>query len=389
MKLTDNLYLGAIDIAHLKFKEKYFHYDTWHSNKAHQAVHWGVLFIYLGLTFGALIGYALNPSSIFAASNIYIETAVIEGQERELAKYTIQSNKDTAVANGVDAITVTAGAFTLVDNGLNPTPPEPYCNEFSGTIYKRKLKLLTPTNDVAISPATQYINCSTGLATFTLKSTHPGQKSVVLYYEGKPTWEETARITASFTAPSVTKTNNAATSTNIGQTATTPPSTDQNQAFPVGITAQKPILLEKINTSTLSSKEDENFFEDGQKLKLSGRTFPNSNVRLFIYSDPFTAQTKSDSNGYWEYEIEKSLEAGGHRVEAEVTKSDGTVLPKVEVAKFRIAAVSKEVSNTPATKPQKTNDNYIYWLAGAAIVFLLTGLVTILIKQKKKPALIN
>lgn len=60
-------------------------------------------------------------------------------------------------------------------------------------------------------------------------------------------------------------------------------------------------------------------------IKLEGHGLPNSYVTLYIYSQPLAIIVKTDSQGHWEYVLDKSLADGMHTVYAAETNSQGEV----------------------------------------------------------------
>jgi hypothetical protein len=132
------------------------------------------------------------------------------------------------------------------------------------------------------------------------------------------------------------------------------------------------------------SKTFTNSIREGQKITLSGKTTPNIKVKLYIYSEPKTAEITSDKDGNWTYTIE-NLERGDHKVEASTIDSAGVESDKVELAKFTIKEKLVPIEPTKA-EPYKFKltdllnaTNYI--LVGALIVFI--GVLVYLIFRRR------
>jgi hypothetical protein len=73
-------------------------------------------------------------------------------------------------------------------------------------------------------------------------------------------------------------------------------------------------------------------FGDGAKgILLTGRSFPNAPVYIYIYSDlPLILSTITDSNGNWSYVLESPLGDGKHQVFVAVTDNSGKIIAKSE-----------------------------------------------------------
>lgn len=65
--------------------------------------------------------------------------------------------------------------------------------------------------------------------------------------------------------------------------------------------------------------------EQKKGLKIQGKALPHSFVTLYIYSLPVVVIAKADSQGNWEYVLDKPLADGQHRVYATVTNNHGEI----------------------------------------------------------------
>jgi len=116
---------------------------------------------------------------------------------------------------------------------------------------------------------------------------------------------------------------------------------------------------------------------DTTRPKLSGTTFPNSRVDIYIYSEPIHGVTYSDAKGYWEWTPNVDIPAGKHTVQATVTDSKGNKSMASVAYSFEIAADAKspvEAAKGVAGAQTKATTNWVtYAIWGLVVVFLLVG----------------
>ncbi|MFZ1626616.1 MAG: Ig-like domain-containing protein [Candidatus Moraniibacteriota bacterium] len=135
-----------------------------------------------------------------------------------------------------------------------------------------------------------------------------------------------------------------------------------------------------VRTVTLESKE-----AGKERLRFSGTGLPNSFVTIYVYSDPIILTVKTDSEGNWSYELDKTVEEGEHEVYVAVTDNTGKItaksepLPFVKVAQAITvvpkadAASSAVVANV--TERRTTRD--IFMLIAISLAALAAGLAII------------
>ncbi len=84
---------------------------------------------------------------------------------------------------------------------------------------------------------------------------------------------------------------------------------------------------------------------------LSGYALPNSFITLYIYSTPIIVTIKTDSDGSWNYRLDKELEDGEHEVYIGVTDNAGKIVAKSARFAFvkRAEAFDGIVVDSPAT----------------------------------------
>jgi hypothetical protein len=258
----------------------------------------------------------------------------------------LSSNRSSALANGSDAITFTATAYYNECNVGHSDRPryedsEKFCDDYGGIkgeytgeyYYNKNIKInISVTGSGNILSAKQVVTGSNGKASFTLKSKVAGSKTV------------TAKIHASASKTVTFKT----------------PEPDPPAPPTVGEI--------KVGTQVVKTGQTVEMEYD-QRLTLSGKTVAKGIVKLYVFSKPKTETVKADNKGNWSYNIQ-GLEAGKHRVEAEVTDpaTDKTSKRK-ELLKFTVLA-----AQTPVTAPvndQSSDPSTPIWIWPAVGVGLV------------------
>lgn len=299
-----------------------------------------------------LISVIVLPNTIRAA--IYDEVITHYSNGNPLNKYTISADKASALANGNDAISISMG-FYYSPGGVGDWTPG-----LSTTFYPQV------SGDGNKYPGSVRMESHVTPVTFQLTSTQAGSKTITYSYDamgGRANSNISIEVT--FTAPE----------------------TEQNQEEEQETTVaepQKPSAptVSNINSQTLEAdKTIKNAFTVGEKIILVGKATVDSTVKLYIYSEPTTAEAKSDKDGNWTYTI-ASLPVGEHRVEAEVTDSSGNKSDKEEIAKFKVkakpVAATTEVEKTPRFVFGTT-----FYILGGILLVLIGVLVFVDIKRRK------
>ena len=126
---------------------------------------------------------------------------------------------------------------------------------------------------------------------------------------------------------------------------------------------------------------------------LKGQALPNSFITIYIYSTPIIVTVKTDSNGEWQYTLDKELENGDHTVYTASVNNSGNIVAKstpflftktAEAASLKDTAIVE--SPTDASKPSllQGNDIYTKMVVGIIIVLLLILLLVIIGMPSKK-----
>ena len=272
------------------------------------------------------------------------------------------ANKSTAVANGTDAVTVTAHAGCLWEGVWSYSNNDPIRLVVTGA---------------NVTPGQQ--NNGRAAVNFSIVSTVAGSKSVQMQYYGPvdldnptDTWNNIGpAINLSFSAPIVEK----------PAVKTAPKTTVTTEAAPAITAPVAAPTISKINNDDVASAKT---YNKSQPITLTGKAVPDSTVKLYIHSELKTAETRADANGDWRYEI-TGLEPGDHRVEAEVIDGSGSISEKIEIAAFSVV----EVANAEDGQNSNDRSNLIYIVAGFGLLMVISLAVLFVQKRKSKSLSIN
>ena len=120
----------------------------------------------------------------------------------------------------------------------------------------------------------------------------------------------------------------------------------------------------------------------GGKVKFSGKAPPNTEVYIYIFSEPIVVTTKTDENGDWVYELNQPLTGEKHIAYATVRSDEGTTV-RSQVFDFTVQAapgnseVQQFLEEESATNVQK---KFLYFSAIVLIVcaFLVSSAVAVI-----------
>jgi hypothetical protein len=142
----------------------------------------------------------------------------------------------------------------------------------------------------------------------------------------------------------------------------------------------KPLHLEKIEQRQTESKT--NF------LLFVGKSYPNSEVKITIQSEPLVMSVEADDNGNWNYILQDPLEPGEHQTFVEVNNNG-----QIETSgpyPFNIARAQATFNNPTGASlniidPQKQAlKNYLFLALGLLVVAILILLIFIYFKRSKR-----
>ncbi len=130
-----------------------------------------------------------------------------------------------------------------------------------------------------------------------------------------------------------------------------------------------------IPTNTTSKK--------AKVLSFKGKSLPDSFITIFIYSIPTIVTVKTDSDGNWNYTMDKELQNGDHVMYVAMTDSSGDIIAKSKPIPFVKKALAVTVNqnllsdNINDTKPSFFSFGYIY-ITILILVFLIGVTFTVI-----------
>ena len=141
----------------------------------------------------------------------------------------------------------------------------------------------------------------------------------------------------------------------------------------------------KSNVVVSSYKVQEVALTPKKEITLKGQALPNSFITLYIYSTPIMVTVKTNSNGEWQYTLDKELENGKHTVYAATVNNTGNIVAKSSPYNFVKTAEAVTLQDLPfqgvptvaAEKPSmfQTKDVFVVVI----ISLMLIGIILILI----------
>lgn len=138
-------------------------------------------------------------------------------------------------------------------------------------------------------------------------------------------------------------------------------------------------------------KHEQSFDGDGKTPKgiiFSGFAEPNSNILIYVFSEPLVLSSQTDSDGRWTYTLEDPLEPGEHEAYVLVDIDEGYVRSSsfgFEVAK---AAESAENPNGYSLDIVSSSDSSTlqnYYLYGLSLLLLVASIVLARFVWFRKP----
>lgn len=125
-----------------------------------------------------------------------------------------------------------------------------------------------------------------------------------------------------------------------------------------------------------------------ETIKIEGRAKPNEIVSLFIYSAmPIVVTVKTDKNGDWIYELDKTLVDGKHEAYVVVNNEEGEITSKSASFSFFVKE-AKAVDQDSYLKTEIVStdivDTMIYWYIAAGIILIVFGISFYFLYGKKQ-----
>ncbi len=152
-----------------------------------------------------------------------------------------------------------------------------------------------------------------------------------------------------------------------------------NNVIPSNYAPVAPTKIGELTKSTSTTIVDLSNIKTAAKkeaLKITGKGQPNSQVLVYVFSEPLVITTNTDAQGNWSYTLEDPLAPGKHEVYAVVDKGDGNyqktdpfsfVIGKASASAENPAGLSLALQNDP-TPIQSNRSLYIYLAVFSVII---------------------
>ncbi|MEM6997335.1 MAG: hypothetical protein AAF413_00320 [Patescibacteria group bacterium] len=143
---------------------------------------------------------------------------------------------------------------------------------------------------------------------------------------------------------------------------------------------------EELQTTEIINRTVSTDIGEQTAIELKGIATPNSEVLIYIFSDPLVLSTVSDSDGNWSYTLSNPLEPGEHEVYAVVETGDG-VVQRSSALSFIVGTAEASADNpsgasleltasiTPSLLAEEADDRSqaLFVIAAAVVVLLGAG----------------
>ncbi len=237
---------------------------------------------------------------------------------------------------------------------------------------------------------------SSGTGTFTIRSSVPGEKTITIISDPNGGPEvPVLSVKVTFTDPRAVHAP-AAPSTSSNKQSAAPPKRATPSNSPSATTAtnvatqQTPPAVSDVSFN--NQKHDPSTpdklpeFTKTESFELKGKTTPNVDVTVYVFSEPKMFKTRSDSSGNWSVSV-SGLPSGKHHAELEVTDpASGVVSPRVHLGEFNVLpdAVAEAVARTAGASESKGAP--LMLVVGSISVLLLAviSIVTLFILRKRR-----
>jgi hypothetical protein len=139
-------------------------------------------------------------------------------------------------------------------------------------------------------------------------------------------------------------------------------------------------------TAVKNQKTKSNDGEDREAIVLEGKTLPNSNILLYVFSEPLVLAVTSDKDGNWSYQLENPLEPGEHEAYVALNTGEENYVSSDPIV-FEIARAESSDQNPNGASLLLSNNqpygqsNYIYY--SLALVFVALVFVYIFVRKRK------
>ena len=149
-------------------------------------------------------------------------------------------------------------------------------------------------------------------------------------------------------------------------------------------TSKEDLVTESYTVTTISVETEDDQVIDTLKvsrINFTGTAAPNAFVTLHIFSTPIIVTIKSDSNGLWQYQLDKELENGDHEVYVTTVDNTGKILARSPSIPFvKTAQAAGFASDVQAGVVDSSNSLFslpIMLVAVAVFVIFVLGAITL------------
>lgn len=145
-----------------------------------------------------------------------------------------------------------------------------------------------------------------------------------------------------------------------------------------------------VATIAIAETKTEGEKKVASKIEFKGKGLPNSFVTIYIFSTPTVVTVKTDSEGNWEYTLDKELVDGNHELYVAMTDNAGKILAKTAAIPFVKEANAITVDQnllTPFTSgksPSLLWGEYMY--AAVTVVLSTIGIIFAIIGMRAQPS---
>ena len=154
-----------------------------------------------------------------------------------------------------------------------------------------------------------------------------------------------------------------------------------------GVVDEATFKVESVKVAEVTTKPDGT--QTASKIEFRGKALPNSFVTVYIFSIPIVVTVKADSEGNWNYTLDKELDNGNHQVYVGLTDVKGKVvvksnpLPFVKTASAITVEEALAVPQVQAAAPSFVQNNYFYGIVTIIILVLISVFIFLGIKMSK------
>ncbi|OHA83291.1 MAG: hypothetical protein A2937_04025 [Candidatus Yonathbacteria bacterium RIFCSPLOWO2_01_FULL_47_33b] len=153
-----------------------------------------------------------------------------------------------------------------------------------------------------------------------------------------------------------------------------------------GVVDETTFKVEAVQVAEVITKPDGT--QTASKLTFRGKALPNSFVTVYIFSLPIVVTVKTDSEGNWNYTLDKELEDGNHQVYVGITDVKGKVVVKsnpLPFVKTASAITVEEALAIPQAQaaPSFVQNNYFYGIVTVIILVLISVFLFLGVRMSK------